>query len=88
MSISHETSFSELVFIKIPELSAHKSTLKKKPSKVLLFHDLSGREVFLNLPVRELEVFPIKEDKSDLKLALQRHCTRCAPRHRHPRYYF
>lgn len=49
--------------------------------QVLLFR------AFLNLPVRELEVFPIKADKSDLKLALPQHCSRRAARHRHPRYY-
>lgn len=86
MSISHQTTFSELVFIKVPELSAHKSSLIKV-AKYCLFRDLSGGEVFLDLPVRELEVFPIKADKSDLKLASQRRCSRGAARLRHPRYY-
>lgn len=36
---------------------------------LLLFPDLSGWERYLNLPVWELEVFPIKEDKAPLTLS-------------------
>lgn len=58
-------------------------------------HFLPGRERSLNLSEREVEVFPIKEDKerSDLKLASQPHRSRCArtlqrpPQHRRLHYY-